>query len=98
MTQNRKSTAEDFRLEEDARREKNWKRWGPYLADRHDVPLVCDAADGICQLLTSRLSGRRPSDRYFRTVTELGAAIADGGFKSITGLEAEEILMPYENE
>ena len=26
--------AEVRRLEEDARREKNWKRWGPYLAER----------------------------------------------------------------
>ena len=28
------SSAEDIRLEEDARREKNWKRWGPYLSER----------------------------------------------------------------
>ena len=27
-------TAEQLRLEEDARREKNWKRWGPYLSER----------------------------------------------------------------
>ncbi|MFL5617887.1 MAG: MGH1-like glycoside hydrolase domain-containing protein [Gemmatimonadaceae bacterium] len=27
-------TAETTRLEEDAAREKNWKRWGPYLAER----------------------------------------------------------------
>ena len=26
--------AERLRLDEDARREKNWKRWGPYLAER----------------------------------------------------------------
>jgi Glycosyl hydrolase family 63 C-terminal domain len=28
------TTPEQLRLEEDARREKNWKRWGPYLAER----------------------------------------------------------------
>ena len=28
------TTAEARRLAEDARREKNWKRWGPYLAER----------------------------------------------------------------
>src|SRR5574341_102008 len=28
------SAAETFRLEEDARREKHWKRWGPYLSER----------------------------------------------------------------
>src|SRR5512132_2596252 len=27
-------TAEQQRLEEDARREKHWKRWGPYLSER----------------------------------------------------------------
>ncbi len=27
-------TPEHLRLEEDARREKNWKRWGPYLSER----------------------------------------------------------------
>jgi len=27
-------TAEERRLEEDARRDKNWKRWGPYLSQR----------------------------------------------------------------
>jgi hypothetical protein len=30
----RKSSVEAQRLEEDARREKNWKRWGPYLSER----------------------------------------------------------------
>ncbi len=29
-----KTTAEQARLEADARREKNWKQWGPYLAER----------------------------------------------------------------
>jgi hypothetical protein len=28
------TTAEALRLEEDTRREKNWKRWGPYLSER----------------------------------------------------------------
>ena len=27
-------TAEELRLDEDARRARNWKRWGPYLAER----------------------------------------------------------------
>lgn len=26
--------AEALRLSEDSRREKNWKRWGPYLSER----------------------------------------------------------------
>ena len=28
------TSAEDRRLEEDAQRVRNWKRWGPYLAER----------------------------------------------------------------
>ena len=27
-------TPEQLRLDEDSRRDKNWKRWGPYLSDR----------------------------------------------------------------
>src|ERR1700747_106164 len=34
MPMNSASTAEQVRLAEDAQREKNWKRWGPYLAER----------------------------------------------------------------
>jgi hypothetical protein len=58
--------------------------------------LVRDAADIFCQNLRQKLLGRRPSNHYFRRVTGLGAAIADGQFRSIAGVEAEEILMPYE--
>ena len=67
-------------------------------AARQDDPLVREAADCLCQQLTSKLTGRRPSERYLRAVTQLGAAIADGGFPSIAGLKPDEILMPYEND
>jgi len=41
--------AEGQRLREDARREKNWKRWGPYLADRQWGTVREDySADGNC--------------------------------------------------
>jgi alkylation response protein AidB-like acyl-CoA dehydrogenase len=63
---------------------------------RHDEPLVQDAADILCQNLRQKLLGRRPSNHYFRRVTELGAAIAEGQFPSIAGIEADEILMPYD--
>ena len=62
---------------------------------RHDDEIVRQAADVLCQDL-SREPGERPSDRYFRAVTKLGEAIADGGFESISGLHADEILMGYE--
>jgi hypothetical protein len=63
---------------------------------RHPDPLVRDAADIMCQNLRQKLLGRRPSNHYFRLVTKLGAAIADGKFSSIAGIEADEILMPYQ--
>ncbi|MDX2116041.1 MAG: glucosidase, partial [Planctomycetota bacterium] len=41
--------AEQLRLEEDARREKNWKRWGPYLSERQWGTVREDySADGDC--------------------------------------------------
>jgi len=63
---------------------------------RHEDSLVRDAADIFCQGLRQKLLGRRPSNHYFRRTTELGAAIAEGQFRSIAGIEADEILMPYE--
>lgn len=67
-------------------------------AARQNDELVRAAADVICQDLTRKLTGERVSDRYFRTVTKLGEAIAEGGFPGIAGLKPDEILMPYENE
>jgi alkylation response protein AidB-like acyl-CoA dehydrogenase len=63
---------------------------------RQSETIVQDAADIMCQKLRQKLLGRRPSNQYFRQVTTLGEAIANGEFKSIAGIEADEILMPYE--
>lgn len=63
---------------------------------RHDDPIVQGAAAVMCECLRQKYLGRRPSNRYFRQVTELGRAIADGQFKSIAGLEPDEIMMRYE--
>ncbi len=62
---------------------------------RQEDALVRDAADCLCQDLSRKLTGKPPSDRYFRTITKLGQQIADGGFRSIAGIAADEILMPY---
>jgi alkylation response protein AidB-like acyl-CoA dehydrogenase len=66
-------------------------------ATRQDDEVVRAAADVLCQDLVRKLTGRRPGDGYFRTTARLGEAIADGGFRSIAGLEPDCILMPYEN-
>jgi alkylation response protein AidB-like acyl-CoA dehydrogenase len=67
-------------------------------AGRQSNELVRSAADILCQDLDRKLSGRRPSDSYFRAVTKLGEQIEAGGFIDIAGIEPEPILMSYENE
>ncbi len=64
-------------------------------ASRQSSEIVQDAADILCQDLTRRLTGSRPTDAYYREVTKLGETIAAGGFEAIAGVEAEPILMPY---
>ena len=64
---------------------------------RHEDPLVRDAADMLCENLHQKLLGRRPSNHYFRRVTDLGAGDRRRQvLESIAGVEAEAILMPYE--
>jgi hypothetical protein len=65
-------------------------------AGRQSSEVVRTAADILCQDLTRRITGKRPSDAYFRAATKLGETIASGGFEAIAGIEAGEILMPYE--
>jgi alkylation response protein AidB-like acyl-CoA dehydrogenase len=66
------------------------------FAARQGDGLVRDAADLVCQDLTRKLTGKPPSDRYFRSVTKLGERIADGGFPAIAGIDAAEIMMRYD--
>lgn len=63
---------------------------------RQSDEVVRSSADVMCQELVQKFTGRRPSNRYYRQVTELGAAIAEGQFKSIEGLEPDEVLMKYD--
>ena len=67
-------------------------------AARSNDEIVHDAADVICQDLIRDISGKKPTDKYYRTVTKLGEKIVDGGFKSIAGIDEIEIMMPYEKE
>jgi hypothetical protein len=63
---------------------------------RQSDSVLQDAAAVLCEMLRQKNLGRRPSNHYFRQVSELGAAIADGKFPGITGGEAGEILMRYD--
>jgi alkylation response protein AidB-like acyl-CoA dehydrogenase len=64
-------------------------------AARQKDQVVVDAADVLCQQITLELTGRRPPDRFYRDITRLGETVADGGFTSLAGIEADEILMNY---
>ena len=66
-----------------------------YAARQEDC-VVRDAADVFCQKITNQYLGQRPSNRYFRQVTDLGEAIAEGQYRPIAGLQSDEILMKYE--
>ena len=50
-------SAEHTRLGEDASRERNWKRWGPYLSERQWGTVREDYSDSGD---TSKLSARQP--------------------------------------
>ena len=63
---------------------------------RQSDEIIRSSADIACQELIQKFTGKRPSNRFYKQVTQLGEAIADGGFKSIAGLEPDEILMAYD--
>ncbi|MEM9352294.1 MAG: acyl-CoA dehydrogenase family protein [Planctomycetota bacterium] len=63
---------------------------------RQEDELSREAADIFCQEQRQQYIGRRPSNRYYKQVTQLGAAIAEGGYRPIEGLQPDEVMMPYE--
>jgi hypothetical protein len=63
---------------------------------RQSDEILRESSDVLCQELTQQHTGRRPSNAYFKQVTQLGAAIAEGQFPGLDGLKPDEILMPYE--
>jgi alkylation response protein AidB-like acyl-CoA dehydrogenase len=65
-------------------------------AARQNEEVIRDAADCLCQDLQRKLTGRPPSDRYFRTVTRLGERIAEGECASLAGIDPAEIMMRYD--
>jgi hypothetical protein len=69
-----------------------------WAADQ-ESQIVRGAADILCQDLTRKLTGKRPSDSYFRAVTKLGESIAAGGFEEVAGnIRPEPILMGYNED
>src|SRR5262249_26195446 len=56
------------------------------------------SADILCQDLRRKLTGDRPSDRYFRDVGKLADLILSGGFEPIAGVPQAEIMRKYQNK
>jgi alkylation response protein AidB-like acyl-CoA dehydrogenase len=54
------------------------------------------AADILCQDLRRKLTGERPSDRYFKDVSQLADRIIGGGWETLAGVPQGDILMKYE--
>jgi alkylation response protein AidB-like acyl-CoA dehydrogenase len=54
------------------------------------------AADMLCQDLRRNLTGKRPTERYFRDTGKLADAILEGGFEALAGVPRAEIMMTYE--
>ena len=53
------------------------------------------SADILCQDLRRKLTGERPTDKYFRAVGELADMIIAGGFEDLAGVPQQEIMMKY---
>jgi len=66
-------------------------------AARQDDEVIHMSVDVLCREMKQQITGARPDSRYFRAATKLGARIAAGGFSAVAGVDAPEILMPYES-
>jgi alkylation response protein AidB-like acyl-CoA dehydrogenase len=64
-------------------------------AEQSHQEVVKSAADILCQDLRRRLTGERPSDRYFRDLSKLAEQVLAGGFEAVAGVDRGEILMKY---
>ena len=64
-------------------------------ASRQSHELIRRAGELQCQSLTNQLQGRRPSDAWLRSITELGAALAVENLPGTTDIDVPPILMPY---
>ena len=54
------------------------------------------ASDILCQDLTRKLTGERPSDSYFKACSKLADTIIGGGWPELDSIGKENILMSYD--
>jgi alkylation response protein AidB-like acyl-CoA dehydrogenase len=56
------------------------------------------AADILCQDLTRKLTGERPSDEYFRDCRKLADRIIESGFDGLDDIKRVDVLFPYDSK
>jgi hypothetical protein len=64
--------AERYRLEQDKKREKHWKKWGPYVSDRQWVSSQNFGRSTVFEKANRDDAGRPPSARTIRTMVTPG--------------------------
>lgn len=62
---------------------------------KHECEMTRAAAEVMCSSLKLRITGGHATGRDFRRVTELGAAIAEGGWAALHDVEQEDVLLKY---
>ena len=62
---------------------------------KHECEVTRAAAEVLCTHLRHRIMGTLPTGKDFRRATDLGGAIAEGGWAALHDVEQEEILMKY---
>jgi alkylation response protein AidB-like acyl-CoA dehydrogenase len=67
-------------------------------AHRQNDEVAIAAADILCEDLTRKLTGKEPSDNYFRKCSKLADMVIQGGFKPIKDIRREDILFSYEKQ
>jgi alkylation response protein AidB-like acyl-CoA dehydrogenase len=66
-------------------------------ANQKNDEITIAAADILCDDLRRKLTGKRPSDSYFRNAGRLADMIIEGKYTDIQGLPTLPILRPYES-
>jgi hypothetical protein len=64
-------------------------------ANQEANAVVQDACDILCQDLRRKLTGERPSDKYFRQVSKLADLIIEQGYPHMADFPKADILFPY---
>ena len=66
-----------------------------YAQELNDEVML-GAADILCQDLTRKLSGERPSDQYFKDCRKLAEKILEGGMPGLQGVAQADIMFKYD--